>query len=239
MKFRLLLFIAFFPAFTFGQINDFGTRLSAGFSKDVIKDLSFSAEGQARIDTQFGELSTAFIDAGLKYKITSFASVGVEYRFGNRRQDDGYYDLRQRSAFNLYLDYKFGKIKVDYRGRYQLSQSALNSGEEIPDFANAFRNKISASRKIAKRTELGVSGELYITTNADNFYSPTDFRLAAKVERRVGKRTYISAGVLMDRAFDRMVPEQEFALTVGYTYEFKGKLIKKKKNTIGDAIMPD
>ncbi len=238
MKFRLLLLISFLPALAFGQINDFGTRLSAGFSKDLTKKLSFSAEGQARIDTQFGELSTAFLDASVKYKLADFASVAVDYRFGNKRHDDGYFNLRQRTAFNLFLDYKFGKIKVAYRMRYQLSQSSINSGEDIPDFANAIRNKLSAKRKIAKRTELTVSGEIYLTSNANNSYSPTDFRVQAKVERRIGKRTYLSAGLLMDRAFDRMVPEQEFALTVGYTYEFKGKLFKKR-NKIADAIMPD
>lgn len=239
MRSKFLLFLFFFPLLVFGQINDYGTWLSAGFSKNVIKNLSFSAEGQARFDVQYGELATSFVDASLKYKVTDFASVAVDYRFGNRRQDDGYYNLRQRTAFNLYLDYKFGKVKVAYRARYQLTQSAISSGEEIADFRNAFRSKLSAKRKIAKRTTMGVSGELYFTSNDDGNYSLSDMRLAAKVERRVGKRTYLSGGIIMDRAFDRMVPEQEFILSLGYTYEFKGKLFKKKKNTVGDAIMPD
>ncbi|MFT5183495.1 MAG: hypothetical protein ACI84C_000621 [Flavobacteriales bacterium] len=238
MRSKLLLLLFSFPLLAIGQINDYGTWLSAGLSKDVTKNISFSAEGQARIDVQYGELATSFVDASLKFKITKFAAVAFDYRFGNRKQDDGYYNLRQRSAFNLYLDHKFGKVKVAYRGRYQLSQSAISSGEEIADFSNAFRSKLSVKRKIAKRTAMGMSGELYITSDNDGNYSPSDMRLSAKVERKVGKRTYLSGGIIMDRAFDRMVPKQEFILSLGYTYEFKGKFFKKK-NKIADAIMPD
>ncbi len=228
---RIYLSIAFlFCSLTgFGQYNDFGTWSGITLEKAVAKNLNGSLKGQLRFNENDSELASSFLEAKFKYRISKHFRLDFTYRFGNRRDVNEHYFLKHRYSLDLVAKEKIGEVDFSYRLRYQSGVSNLEQSEPIADYSNTIRNKLSAKTKLFKKTVGWASGELFTSKNSENSFEITDWRLKFGVERKIKKRQFLDLGFMVQRELSSSDPVTEYVILLGYTFELKGKVFKKKK----------
>lgn len=200
-----------------------------GVKKGVVKKLDAEVELSLRLDQDMTSLESLFTDWGLRYKISDLIRFGATYRIGAKYDPVGLASANQRFAYDLIFKTKWKKLSVAYRTRYQMRTSGSLASEQGIEFRNAWRNKISLSRKIIKRTELNMSGELFVGNNKRYGNEISDYRVKVGLERRIKKRQYLSVGLLHQREVHQNNPLSEWVLFWGYSYEFKGNIFKKSR----------
>ena len=209
------------------QHMDSGSWVSCGVEKKLTKGLTGEAIAESRFGDQFSNASSVFTDLVLTYKLHDNIKIGGVYRIGLRSQADGYYLPRHRFAIDLMIKHSINDWKFGYRLRYQNNNSALASSESGIQYESGYRNKLSVSRKLMKRTWLKAQGEIF-SSQIDDLIQPTDYRLKLGVTRGVKKRHDLSLGLLYQTEIDNSDPNGEFIIYLGYSIELKKK--KKKKS---------
>lgn len=208
----------------YSQVHDAGVWTGFGLKKEIKKDLQASLEIETRFNENWAEMASSFVDASLKRKLSKHFDVALNYRFGNKRETDNSYSLRQRGALDLSMDYDVWEFKLQYRARFQLNQKDLQSRERASDFDVAFesgwRNKFSAEIKLFKKTELDTSVELFLSEDEEAFYL-SDVRYTTGISYKVKKRQYLKLGFLFQRELQAANPTFEYITTVGYSLELK------------------
>jgi hypothetical protein len=201
------------------QVNDAGLWTSISLKKELHKKIDLNAESELRLFENLSEIRTSFIDLSAQYKINEFLRAGLNYRFGNRKQLDDSFDLRQRWAFDLVAKTKWKDLGIGLRSRFQQSIETLNSEADI-EFNRTWRNKISLEHKVFKKTEAEFNAELFSSKQKAE-HVLTDIRLSIGLNYKLKKRKIIKAGYLFQSEIAQPNPARDFVILLGYAYEFK------------------
>lgn len=158
---NLLLTLLFFFVVTFAHAQSgLGLWSSVAMEKKIGKALSANIVGQARFVENISYRQTSFLDFGLDYKLGKHWEVSANYRLISRRKNETKeFKTRYRYYADLAYNRKIGKLKVEYRFRYQ-NQFQDNDGETAFD-ASYFRNKIGLEYPNKSKFTPYVSGDLF------------------------------------------------------------------------------
>ena len=228
----LILFVAwtFLPCEVLSQLNDAGLWMGFKSKVELTKKLDVSVDPEIRLSENLSYVSGIFTDVGAEYRISKPLYVSVTYRIGARHKDV-FWDMRQRISTGLEVKQKFGDFSVSFLTRYQASRQGIQV-ENDPDFSASWRNKLSAKFDGIKKTDLGMSFELFQAAGPYETAELTDWRWTADIERKLSKRRYVSLGYLIQKNLVSTQPEMDFVVLAGYKYlpDFSKKKKKKKKD---------
>lgn len=216
----LCLFLWALPVAAYLQVNDAGIWTGLGLEKELHKDFKLEAELETRFKENWSELATAFVDVSGRYDFSKHFRAALNYRFGNRQEDDDSYSLRQRWALDLMAKADIGEVGLMYRSRVQLSQRNLGNRENDVEFSNGWRHKLSADLKVYKKTELKISSELFSSEDEEGWYI-SDFRSTIGLSYKLKKRKYLSLGFLYQTELQANDPLSEYVIQLGYSLELK------------------
>jgi len=224
MKFAVkIVLVVFFLGMcvqAYSQVKDAGLWTSISLKKDLKNDFQLSADFESRRNENLAEMDGAFVDLSLKRKLSKHFDVAANYRFGNKRELDNSYSLRQRWSLDLSTDYQVWEFKVQYRSRFQLNQKDLQSEERRLGYQSGWRNKFSAEIKLFKKTELDVAVELFLSEDEESWYL-SDIRYATAISYKLKKRQYLKVGFIYQRELQTDNPLFEYITTIGYSLELK------------------
>jgi hypothetical protein len=120
MKLKCLFLLAVISSGIYAQNQiDFRGLLSLNVEKKVSKRISFTAITAAIATYDFQELGFAFIDAGVKCKLTKNFSTNFNYRFMFRKNLANFYDNRQIFYGDIDFSKGFKRWSVGGTARFQ------------------------------------------------------------------------------------------------------------------------
>lgn len=220
MTVRKSLFTALFLLFVHVAMaqttqRDAGLWLGTSASYDINKRVSLDGELELRTHQQFSRYNALLLDLGGSYKLDKNWSVGGAYRLGHRLRLDDRQEFRRRFNTDVKYRFKTGDTKIYFRLRYQAGRN--HSEEQLSDLRNAMRFRVKVSHKLAKRTYLAASGELFYGSRRGELMM-TDWRFRLMLERRLGKGRSITGGYLVQREVNRNRPLLENVLTLSYGF---------------------
>lgn len=206
------------------QYSDAGFWLGSDYTLNWNKRLSFNGEAQGRFGQGFSRYQKSLVDIGGHYKLNRYFSVSATYRFGHvLRFDDRDY-LRQRINTDLRLRLKPGKVKVDFRLRYQAGRR--NTDELGMDLREGLRFKSKLTFKVARKTHFSPAFEVFFSERNQQ-YQYSDWRMRLDFKRQIAKRRELRIGYLVQSEVNRRNPLTEHMIVVGYSIESKRKQPKK------------
>lgn len=127
-SFRLLLLssvIFLFQESGYGQQKDFLSIVAFGFEKKISPSFSVSLYNQEIFNQNVTELGSAFIEAGMTYKLNRNFSFGANYRFIQQRNRDNFYLSRQMIYGDISYSKGFKSFSATLRARIQNSYYPL------------------------------------------------------------------------------------------------------------------
>ena len=126
--YRLLLVVVlifFLQKNVSGQQKDFQGIVGLELEKKISPSFSFTLYNQELFNQNLAELSNAFIDAGITYKLNRNLSFEAGYRFIQQRNLNNVYHPRQMIYGDVTYSKGFKKISASLRARIQNSYYPL------------------------------------------------------------------------------------------------------------------
>ena len=190
--------------------------LSAG--TELVEDVDLKGELQSRFDRGMTRYSSLLGDLGLRYKISKPMNVSLNYRMGQRQENDGYLSLRHRLSLDLTYEWDFGKPELDLRVRYQagLENGAGEGG--IADLREGFRFRLRGSTELMDDLDGDLSAELFRSRDMTGFYW-SDWRLRFELTRKINKHQDLTIGYLFQQETLVADPLMEHIISVGYSFD--------------------
>ncbi|MFZ6050644.1 DUF2490 domain-containing protein [Halocola ammonii] len=215
----LSIFMLLFSLSAFSQVSDAGLWTGVSVDKEIADDLKADLEMETRFYENISELESAFFDLSLEYKLTKFLDVSVDYRFGNKKELNDTYLLRQRVAGNIYLDADWRDLEFVYRLRLQRNLEGIRRDEAGIEFSSAVRHKFSVTLDLPDRYEIETEYEIFTGRTDQNRFDQTDWRVKAEIKKGITKDDNISLGYLIQRQVNENNPLMEFIFLISYSYE--------------------
>lgn len=216
----LLLALVLLPATFAGQQTEYGHWYGFEVAKDLPKGFDASVDGGLRYGYDGLILSSIFVDANLSYKINDWLRAESAVRYGARNHLALGLQPRLRFAAGLRAKTKVRKVDLAYRIRWQSRPEGVFSENASLDFGTALRHRVQAKTKIAKKTWLAGDVELFFSPY-HNWVLPTDFRTRVRVQRKLDKRLYGSAGLLYQTELSSSTPTNEWVVQFSFQWEWK------------------
>lgn len=202
------------------QQRDAGLWAAFSVKHDWSKKWRSKIEWENRFANNVNELETSFIDLSSRYEFNKVFDVSLNYRFGNRIREDNSYYYRQRWALDLSTNLEIGKVDLEYRARFQSNLENSIASDEGIEFDNGWRNKLSADRKIFKRTRIEGSGEIFLSEDEEGWLL-SDIRWTLGLEYKVKKRNYLTVVYLYQTELQEADPLSEYIIRIKYSLEIK------------------
>src|SRR5687768_15769050 len=108
-----------FASSTNAQVNDAGLWGSINVEKNISNLIDVQLTQELRLNENFSELGTAFTEAGVTFDLPKGFRAGIAYRFIQKRRLDDSYSFRHRYLVELSYRYKWNKLVVSLRNRFQ------------------------------------------------------------------------------------------------------------------------
>lgn len=148
-----LLFVSLcHPALAQGTAGDLetdtGARVSLEIDKRLAKGLHVFAEGEARVNENFGNFGRYQIGGGITYKINDCFKVGAGYLYIEKKNTSYEWKQRHRIYADLTGSVNFGVWRLSLKERLQLTQREVG---------NAFQNNPN-SLSLKSRLKLSYKG---------------------------------------------------------------------------------
>ena len=171
---RIVTSCLFVMLFLFVNAQSFEVWNGLGLKYKVNKKIQLSGSYNMRFgDTQF---STLFPEFTIKYKITKWAHLSVDYRRVSKREVNGNYLGANRMNINIKLRKNIKRWGYNVRFRYQMSSAnGVNTNYES-DFDEAFRIKPQISYDIKKSIFTPFMA-------AELFYNPLSGILGKRIDK--------------------------------------------------------
>lgn len=203
------------------QRTEYGQWYGLTVSTDLADGLSASWESELRLGYDGLILSAWNHDLGLTYKLSDRLRVEGTYRLGNRYNLE-HWQWRQRYQLGFRIKEDLGKWEVDWKTRGQWRP--VGAGRETGDLDRSltWRNRITAERKLVKRTWLAASLEGFHRPTADALIL-TDVRARVKLKRKLDKRLYGSLGAMYQTETASGDPVSEWVVQFSLQWEWKPK----------------
>ena len=208
-------------------MTSFAQRNQLNFWNEVGLDYSISKKDYTSLS-----LSSRWDDYGC-FKLFPEVSIGSEilndfkfeldYRFIKNREEFGKYSNSNRWNFNLKYGFKWDRIKMNVRIRYQLGRAGSSNQNYDPDFDNAWRLKPQISYK-KKKSKFTYSAGL------ETFYNPkfgpdgrqiNKLRYAIGLDYKLTRQQSVIAGFNYDQYINAFDKSNRLIFKFGYNFGFK------------------
>jgi len=170
----LVLCVAIFP--TLSHADDAGLIVSAEASHKITKPLEVSIEAEFRSRNDFRTADRFSLDAGVSYKLLSWlkASAGYVFLLDNNKEEityntDGeynhwrpsYWGTRHRFHVSLTGSYKFNRVEVSLRERWQYTYRPEKTIDDFDfDEADWIDKVVRGKGKNVLRSRLGLEWDI-------------------------------------------------------------------------------
>ena len=139
------------PAPTVVNTNDFRGRVEGSFEFEPIKDLSFEAGVQLRLNNDLGSVDRIHTSLGVEYEVCKYFSLGADYILINGYDGaaSAWERPRHRLNVNLTGSVKLGRVELSLRERVQTTfrTDSVNRYEK-PKSATILRSRLMAEYSI-------------------------------------------------------------------------------------------
>lgn len=218
-KSTLVLFLFIFLAsIVHSQQIGNSAWLALKVKKDISKKLSFKA-GLGYRESNINDKSR-FVDLSLKYKINKSIKIAGGYRLGIDKENINYFENTNRFNLDLNIKHSFSKkLKLIYRLRYQKKYSEIFTSElgYLPN--NNFRNRITLSYKLNKKTLIKGSIESFAKQNYKTPIFFNKIRNTIGLERKINKKQSLGACYIYQQETQVANPLLQSILSLEYRIE--------------------
>lgn len=221
LKCNLFVFYFFFTSLNcYSQVNDAGLWASVNLDKKVTQKLTFSLSEELRFNENVSELGTAFTEIGADYKFYKFVSLGISYRYIQKKRVDDFYSIRHRYNIDLSLKYKLKKINLTLRERFQTQYADVNTSEDGKIAERYLRSKLTVKYDLGKKYIPFISCELFyqLSNREENEFD--NARYAAGFKYEFNKKMSIDLFYLINKEFHVNDPWTEYVTGIAFNYSF-------------------
>ncbi len=206
---------------TFGQVNDAGLWMSINLEKKFSQKWSLHFSEELRMYENITEAGSFFSEISGEYNLNKNIAFSVGYRFTNKRNVDDSYSKRHRVLFNVNLKEKFGKIRTNFRLRYQTQYADVQSSETgvVPD--SYLRPKLTLKYDLDSKFVPFIFGEMFFQTNRPDGMLFDNYRVSAGCEYEFSKKSTLELGYLVNREVQVANPWTLYVISIGWNYIFK------------------
>jgi hypothetical protein len=215
----IISFIAFASS-TNAQVNDAGLWGSINVEKNISNLIDVQLTQELRLNENFSELGTAFTEAGVTFDLPKGFRAGIAYRFIQKRRLDDSYSFRHRYLVELSYRYKWNKLVVSLRNRFQSQYTDVQSSEDgmVPE--NYLRTKLQFRYDTGKRWQPFISSELFYQLNNPEGNEIDNMRFATGIDYEINKRNSIEVSYLFDREINVNNPVTSYIIGIAYNFKF-------------------
>lgn len=217
----ILILLAFFifQKRSLAQEKDFGIWTTINVEKELSNKLKAAMEEEFRFAENASYLDSYFTDFSLEYKLSKPLSVSLNYRFINKRLEDGYYSKRHRVYGSL--SYRFIKHKkFSATFRTQLQYQFGNEWYEAT--ANLFwmwRNKIALHYAL-KDFKPYASVEMFYPLDYYTGNEIKNWRYVFGCDYNLNKKNKIGLYYLINQEVNLKNPVTTFVVGAEYGFAF-------------------
>ena len=160
-----------------------------------------------------------FTNVGVSYQVKSF-KFSLYYRFINKNQDDAYFSKRHRLYFDAAYKYKFTKLSINYRVRFQGQIRDYYSSEYGRAVESYMRHKFDFSYNLKKYSPYLAAEFRYQFTNpgfpnANGLWNR--MRYYAGVDYSFNKRHQVGVYYMIQHDFNNKRLENDFTIGLEYS----------------------
>lgn len=219
----LLLFTS--AGFLFAQdtivTHDLELWPSVKLEKAWDNGLAVSLEQEFRLGHNVSEVNKYFTQVGVEYEVNKYVAIGGAYRFIKNRNNDDVFEKQHRLFADLSLSYKFGKLGIGYRLRYQNQDDSFIASSDGDTPQGDIRNRIKLKYKIKKLNLTPFIGaELYraYEKGESAFFSKVRYTIGTGYDfEKAGK---INLFYRIQKELNVEEPKTRYILGLGYSYSF-------------------
>ena len=179
------------------------------------RNLRMAGELGWKLDDNATRTKQVNLNAGAKYPLTSFMSVGAEYRYSIRPEKDN----RSRIDLQMWLKWKKDRVRADYRFEYERTF--------IPEWKlrTLLRNRVGIEYNFPKwKFDPRVSVETFTGMHyTGNSLVGVRYELGTEVNLNKKKNRTLGLAVRYDRELNTSWPEHAWILVIGFEHSFKKK----------------
>lgn len=144
------LILCCFTSFSYGQEKDFELWTSVGVSKKISKKFSVALKEDVRFYNNASNLKTNFTQLSASYKLQKYISIGLAYRFANKKEYDFSTTHQHLFISDLKVKHNYKRLGFAYRLRYQRKYTSINTEENGTIPATYLRHRWTAKYSIRK-----------------------------------------------------------------------------------------
>ncbi len=169
-----------------------------------------------RLDENASQFKQLNATVGLFYPLTKSLRVGSEYRYSLR---DRYTTNKSRADLQARIKWKTGRMDGNFRSVYQHSFGPATSRGTI------LRNRLGLEYDIRKwKLDPIVSVEAFTALHySGNNLVGMRYDLGTKLNLDKAKKNTLEVTFRLDQELDRILPDHEWVLALGYEFDFKKK----------------
>lgn len=203
------------------QQQDFQTRLGLAVSSEFASDWGWSVEAQQRWFQNSTTFDRTILSPGISYAPLDFMKVGVGYRLTWLNFSDINQEVKQRINADINLRHKLGRVRFNYRSRFQYGFDDFQTIIVSAPVAFKWRNKIGL-----KYYPFGIpfrptaSVEIFYNIDAMGQSLVDGVRYQLGTEVLLSDKLTISLDYLLDKEINVKSPLTENVLSCSLSYEF-------------------
>ncbi len=223
IKLPLVLLLLFFPVaagYLHGQQNDFQLWPFVKLNVQVVKNLKFHIEEEARFQENVTQLGRQISDAGISYKINKYIRTGVFYRLEDDRDKTNHYSWKNGIYGDLSLRCYPQRFTLEYRLRIQSSKIETTNREASLFDGFRHRHKITAEYNI-KGVPISpvLEGELFVKQSAGQGSEISGFRTWIGLNYTIKKVHTITLKYGIDQEYHVNDPLRSYIIAFGYSLD--------------------
>ncbi|MEO5572001.1 MAG: DUF2490 domain-containing protein [Bacteroidia bacterium] len=210
----------FFVRLCNAQENDAGLWAGVNVEKKITSKWSARLTEELRFNENISELGTAYTEIGMDYRFYKFVSLGVSYRFSQKRKVNDIYSLRHRYNIDLSLKHKFKKISVSLRERFQTQYTDVNTSEDGKVAERYLRNKLTLKYDLGKKYTPYFYTEWFYQLYNPEGNELDNVRYGAGFDYEISKFMSLEFYYLINKELHVKNPLTSFISGVEFTYSF-------------------
>ncbi|MBA3648452.1 MAG: DUF2490 domain-containing protein [Chitinophagales bacterium] len=148
-----------------GQQKDFQGIVGLGLEKKASPSFSFNLYSQQLFNQNLSELGSAFMEAGITYKLNRNIAFGVNYRFIQQRDLNNIYHPRQMIYGDISYSKGLKKFSASLRARIQNSYYPIVINETRQNSLLYNRDKLTIRYRYNYYFSPFIYGELWYPVN--------------------------------------------------------------------------
>lgn len=215
------LWIACFFAFAAkAQQRDAGFTGAISIEKKFTKRTSVTFFNLYGLNENGTELGYMILDAGLNYRIDRNFTLGMNYRFGEVRNLQNFYEERQYLYGDIAWAKGWGDFGISLRTRYMTKYYGwgMEDGNNYRASKHYLRNRAAIKYDLDHNNEIFISAEQIFRT--DQYDHTENWRYGTGISHRFDQRNRIQFTYTIDRSVNTSRKEIQFISGVTYFYRF-------------------